>query len=171
MPDYYGTTGDADAYHAAHGNTAWTGSAELKAAALLRGSVYVDSLGRKLLPSGIWVTMFVGKKTGARTQLRSWPRTDAVDIDGNAIGANEIPVEVLQATYEAALREIAAPGSLMPDFTPSAQVKREKAGPWEEEYFEPAAGTNPDQPIITAILDILAPLLIARFGWPVMLVI
>lgn len=34
----------------------------------------------------------------------------------NAIPATEVPIEIIHATYEAALRELASPGSLSPDF-------------------------------------------------------
>lgn len=172
MPDFYGTLAGANAYHAARGNAAWTGADDVKTAALTRGSAYVDSLGRQQLqPSGRWRTLWPGMKTGGRAQVLDWPRTDASDYEGNAIGANEIPIEVEQATYEAALRELVAPGSLNPDYVPSAQVKREKAGPWEEEYFEPSAGVNPNQPVISAILDMLAPLLGARLVLPAIMVV
>lgn len=172
MPDLYGTLDGANAYHVAHGNAAWTGTDELKTAALVRGSAYVDSLGRQQMqPSGYWRTLWPGTKTGGRAQALDWPRTGASDYEGNAIGPNEVPIEVQHATYEAALRELVAPGSLTPDYVPAAQVKREKAGPWEEEYFEPGAGVNPNQPVISTILDLLAPLLGARLVPPAIVVV
>ncbi|MNL80454.1 hypothetical protein D3C87_2073130 [compost metagenome] len=76
-----------------------------------------------------------------------------------------------QATYEAALRELTAPGSLNPDYVPATLVKREKSGPWEEEYFGPSDGTNPVQPVISAILDLLAPLLGGRRFFPAIMVV
>lgn len=168
--DYYGTVAGADAYHLARGNTAWTGATLLKQAALLRASVYVDSLGRKQLKSGTWVTLFPGTKTGGRAQVRDWPRTNAFDIGGNAIDAGTVPIEVEQATYEAALREVATPGSLSPDYVPASLVKREKAGPWEEEYFGPADGINPNQPILSIVLALLAPVMRSSFGLAIMVV-
>jgi hypothetical protein len=172
MPDLYGTLAGANAYHLEHGNAAWTGTDEAKTAALVRASAYVDSLGRQqMLPPGVWRTLWPGTKTGGRAQALDWPRTDASDYEGNAIGPAEIPIEVVHATYEAALRELTAPGSLNPDYTPSALVKREKAGPWEEEYFEPGAGANPNQPVISIILDLLAPLLGARLLPPAIMVV
>jgi hypothetical protein len=172
MPDFYGTLAGANAYHAARGNAAWTGTEDAKTAALVRGSAYVDSLGRQQLqPSGRWRLLWPGTKTGGRAQALDWPRTGATDYEGNAIGPMDIPIEVEQATYEAALRELTTPGSLTPDYTPSGLVKREKAGPWEEEYFEPGAGVNPEQPVISVILDMLAPLLGARLVLPAIMVV
>lgn len=163
MPDFYSTVAEADAYHEARGNTAWAGTA--KEAALLRASVYIDSLGLQQLPSGTWVSRFPGVKTGSRAQVREWPRTGAVDYEGTPIPAGEVPIEVRQATYEAALRELTEPGSLNPDYVPASLVKRDKAGPWEEEYFAPAEGTNPNQPILSIVLALLAPVLRRRgFG-------
>lgn len=163
MPDFYGTVTDADAYHSARGNTAWaTPPSTDKEAALLRASVYVDSLGRQQLASGTWATLFPGVKTGGRGQVREWPRTGAVDIEGIAIPSTEIPIEVMQATYEAALRERVEPGSLSPDYVPASLVKRDKAGPWEEEYFAPAEGTNPNQPVLSIVLALLAPVMRRR---------
>ena len=171
MPDFYGTLAAADAYHAARGNAAWTGTDAAKTAALVRGSAYVDSLGRQLQPSGLWINLWPGTKTGGRAQALDWPRTGAADYEGNAIGPTEIPIEVEQATYEAAVRELSTPGSLNPDYVPAALVKREKAGPWEEEYATPVAGENPMQPVISAVLDLLAPLLGGRRFFPAIMVV
>jgi hypothetical protein len=171
MPDFYGTLAGANAYHAARGNAAWTGTDDAKTAALVRGSGYVDSLGRQQQPSGYWLILWPGNKTGGRVQSLDWPRTNAADYEGNAIPADQVPIEVEQATYEAALRELTAPGSLNPDYVPAALVKREKSGPWEEEYFAPGEGSNPTQPVISAILDLLAPLLGSRRFFPAIMVV
>ena len=93
MADFYGTLIAADAYHLARGNTTWTGTDELKNAAMLRGTEYIDQAYRSDFP---------GEKTGQRAQLREWPRVDAVDINGNYIPTDEVPDEVPDATYEAA---------------------------------------------------------------------
>lgn len=171
MPDYYGTVADADAYHAARGNTAWTGETSLKEAALLRASVYVDSLGRVAIGCGGSTPVFAGAKAGGRAQVREWPRLNATDGSFNAIPSDEVPIEILQATYEAGLRELVAPGSLSPDYVPAALVKREKAGPWEEEYFAPLDGVIPTRPILSIVMDLLAPLLVSRCGWPAIMVV
>lgn len=171
MPDFYGTLADANAYHVAHGNIAWTGTDEVKTAALVRGSAYVDSLGRRQQPLGNWLILWPGNKTGGRAQALDWPRTNACDYEGNTIATDEVPIEVKQATYEAALRELIAPGSLNPDYVPATLVKREKSGPWEEEYFGPNDGSNPVQPVISAILDLLAPLLGGRRFFPAIMVV
>lgn len=173
MPDFYGSVQAADAYHAARGNTAWTGDDMAKQAALIRASAYIDGRYRKQFPSGRWESLFPGAKTEGRGQIREWPRTDAVDYTGAALPADKEPIEVEYAAYEAALRELAAPGSLSPDFVASSLIKSEKVGPLETTYAVPEANTGAaaSRPVITIIDEIIAPVLVARFTTPAVLVI
>lgn len=165
MPDYYGTQAAADAYHAARGNAAWAAAISAdKLAALVRGSAYVDSLGIDARPCGAMLSRWPGTKTGGRAQSLAWPRTGATDIEGFAIDPATVPVEVEQAAYESALRELVAPGSLLPDFTPAQQVKREKVDVIEVEYAA-TGGTqqiplNPNAPVVSAVLQLLAAVMI-----------
>ena len=149
MADFYGTLIAADAYHLARGNTTWTGTDELKNAALLRGTEYIDQAYRSDFP---------GNKTGQRDQLREWPRVDAVDINGNYIPTDEVPDEVPDATYEAALRELVSPNSLQPDYNPAGQRKSVKVDVIAIEYSAPH-GVQSGMPVITVIRGILAPIL------------
>ncbi|AVY67168.1 DnaT-like ssDNA-binding protein [Xanthomonas translucens] len=157
----YGTLADADAYHLARGNAAWANGTEAaRTAALVRGTDYVDGRYRVLLPSGRWASMFPGVRTAGRGQPNEWPRTGAVDYDGDPIQPDEIPVEVECATYEAALRELVKPGSLSPDFVSSALAVRKKVGPIEVEYSDKTVeGNVPNRPVVTVIDEILGPLL------------
>ncbi|PPU41828.1 DnaT-like ssDNA-binding protein [Xanthomonas arboricola] len=157
----YGTLEGADAYHLVRGNAAWAaGSEEARRSSLVRGTDYIDGRYRVLLSSGRWQSMFPGVRTDGRGQANEWPRTGAVDYDGNPIAADVVPIEVEHAAYEAALRELIEPGSLSPDYVASAQVTREKVGPIEVSYgASTAAGSTPNRPIIPGIDEILAPLL------------
>ncbi|CZT29839.1 DnaT-like ssDNA-binding protein [Pseudomonas cerasi] len=160
MPDFYGTVADADAYHAARANTAWNGDDKPKQAALIRASAYIDGKFQAQNSCGRWESLFSGAKTGGRAQALQWPRTGATDTEGYEIPTEEIPVEVVQATYEAALREIAVPGSLSPDYVASAAIKRQKVDVLEIEYQ--AASTDvgvPTRPVITVVDELIAPLL------------
>lgn len=172
MPDYYGSLAGADAYHLARGNADWTGTDEAKAAALVRGSQYIDGRYRKRFASGRWMSLFPGVKTGSRAQSLEWPRTGAVDYEGAAIGDAEVPTEVEQATYEATLRELVSPGSLSPDYVSADRVTKEKVGPIELQYGD-AAGADavPTRPVITAIDEIIAPVLTARYFGPGVVVV
>ncbi|WP_115560020.1 DnaT-like ssDNA-binding protein [Xanthomonas arboricola] len=157
----YGTLEGADAYHLARGNTDWSaGSEQARTAALVRGTDYIDGRYRILMPSGRWQSMFPGVRTDGRGQPNEWPRTGAVDYDGNPIPGDSVPGEVERATYEAALRELARPGSLSPDFVATETVTREKVGPIEVSYADGGvAGQPANRPVVPAIDEILAPLL------------
>ncbi|SDU02215.1 DnaT-like ssDNA-binding protein [Pseudomonas moraviensis] len=173
MPDFYGTVAAADAYHAARANAAWTGDDVAKQAALIRASVYIDGRYRKLLASGVWQSLFPGVKTEGRGQAREWPRTGAEDYEGHAIPPDQVPVEVEQATYEAALRELVEPGSLSPDFVAASTVKRQKVGPIEEEFSVAAGadGAASVRPVISIIDEMIAPVLVARYTLPAVFVV
>ncbi|WP_370599560.1 DnaT-like ssDNA-binding protein [Pseudomonas nitroreducens] len=166
MADFYGTVAGADAYHQARGNAAWTGTDEAKTAALTRASAYIDGLGTQM-PVTQCVLVFPGKKVGGRGQALQWPRTGAVDREGDPIDAGSVPTEVEQATYEAALRELVKPGSLNPDYVATTAVKRAKVGPLETEFFGPAEGDDqPNKPYVGIINDILAPIMAWRCPCP-----
>jgi hypothetical protein len=173
MPDFYGTVAAADAYHAARANAAWAGDDVAKQAALIRASVYIDGRYRKLLASGMWQSLFPGVKTEGRRQAREWPRTGAEDYEKHAIPSDQVPVEVEQATYEAALRELVEPGSLSPDFVAASTVKRQKVGPIEEEFSVGAGsdGAASVRPVISIIDEMIAPVLVARYTLPAVFVV
>lgn len=152
MADYYGSLEEATAYMAARGY-AWTGSDADKEAALLRGSEYVDSLG--LVKPCFWV----GSKTGGRAQVRQWPRTGAVDGFGEPIANDEVPQEIIEASYQAAYRELASPGSLSPDYIASDTFKSAKVGPLEVTYATSSDGSIPTKPVVSVINDLIGPLM------------
>lgn len=103
---------------------------------------------------------FSGKKTGGRSQAREWPRTGASDVECNEIDPNEVPVEVLNSTFEAALRELANPGYLSPDYVASQRVVSESVGPISTTYSDKDVITAEDmRPVVTLIDDIMSSLL------------
>lgn len=157
----YGTNLAADAYHLARGNTAWAAlTSDQKDATRLRGSVYID---------GRYALKFPGTKTGGRAQERAWPRTGAEDWEGAAIDPSVVPLEIEQASYEAALIEATTPGSLSPTISASGLVRSETVGPISTEYFEPKGGVIDLRPMVTLIDGILAPI-ITRIVVPVLVV-
>lgn len=171
MPEFYGTVAAADAYHAARGNTAWTGDDMAKQAALARASAYIDGLGTQLPSTGCALS-FPGRKAGGRGQALQWPRVGAEDRDGYPIDAESVPGEIEQAVYEGALRELAKPGSLNPDYIASKAVKRAKVGPLETEFFGPEATEGqPNKPVVGIINDILAPIMVLRCPLPAVVVV
>ena len=147
-PEFYGTAIAAAAYHTSRGNTGWADSpTDAAEAALIRASVWLDGTYGHRWP-------------GARVdgdQYLAWPRTGATDKDGFAIIDTTTPRSVEHATYEAALREMATPGSLSPDVTPSSGVKSETVGPISITYRD---GTGSDfRPIASVVDDLLVGLI------------
>ena len=161
MPDFYGSVAAADAYHLARANAAWVGDEAAKQAALIRASAYIDGKYQSQNSCGRWESLFSGTKTGGRAQALQWPRTGASDTEGHAIPADEVPIEIEQAAYEAALREIALPGSLSPDYVAARSIKREKVGPLETEFAvsDASSGAGSVRPVITIVDELLATLL------------
>lgn len=118
---------------------------------LLVASEYIDAMYRSQFP---------GSKTGGRSQVRDWPRTGARDRDCNSIDTTEIPIEVINATYEAAYREQQDPGSLMPDYVAAERVVSETVGSISTTYARSGVMKASDSwPVIGKIDGILAPLL------------
>lgn len=97
----YISAADATTYHTAHGNASWTGTDAAKEAALVRATAWLDA-------------RYLSRWPGARytsTQALEWPRSGAVDRDGNDISAM-VPTALKNALCEAALKEIVQAGSL-----------------------------------------------------------
>ncbi len=137
---------DADAYHLARGATAWAaGVTADKEAALRRATAWID---------GAYGERWPGYRTNRRAQLLDWPRTNAYDAEGEAIGTTELPVELIQATCEAALRELVTPGGLSPDVTQASIVRSEQVGPLAVTYAA-SASISASRPVVTVIEDIL----------------
>lgn len=141
----YATVAEADTYFAARGLTPQWTAVENKEAALVRGSDYIDQRYRQRLPSGQWVSLFSGQKSGGRGQYREWPRDGAVDYYGEPVPDGVIPDEVKYAAIEAALREGTNPGSLLPDYDPTTAqgaITKERVGPIAVEYADPQGGDS-----------------------------
>ena len=157
---FYGSASAFQAYCTARGYTVPAGDVEQ---ALTRSSAYID---------GMYASRFPGRKAGGRSQELAWPRVGATDAEGEIIASGEVPIEVDHAAYEAALRELRAPGSLNPDYVASQAVKREAIGPISTEYF--GSGSAGDvRPVLGVIDGLLAGLLTSplhaatQTSWPV----
>lgn len=146
----YASLVEAAAYHSARGNSTWTGTDALKEAALIRATQWID---------GRYGDQWPGTRRHLREQALDWPRVDAYDRDGTYVDVDTIPPEVLNATCEAALRELVTPGSLSPDVTPgTAKVLTEVKGiKWTP--LRAAAGVQDMTITITAVDRILSPLI------------
>ena len=109
--------------------------------------------------SALYGSLFPGVRTYGRAQGLPWPRTGASDNEGRVIGPNEMPIEYREAVAEATLREMAIPGSILPDVAAGGAVKRKKLGAMEVELAvsDGAAAPGPRLPFIDAILAPLLP--------------
>jgi hypothetical protein len=151
--DSYASTAEASAYADSRGLTfAVAGDdAPLAEQALRRATAWVDATYRARFP---------GYRVNAREQALEWPRYDAYDTEGNYIESTVVPVEIINATIEAAIREKASPGALSPDVTPGTVKKRVRVeGAVEVEYAVGAGGVRSQVPISTVIDGLLGSLL------------
>lgn len=136
--DVYVSVEEFKAYHDARGNSYADYQDDAIEAALVRGSQYIDAqYGAK----------FPGQKTGGRSQTLAWPRelydgSYVRDQEGFEIMPDEIPVEIQDATCEAALREAASPNSLMPDLERGGAITKLAAGSVEVDYATNAPTTT-----------------------------
>lgn len=109
MASFYGSAMGFITYCSERGYAAPTDVLEIEAK-LIIASEWIDAIYRSNFP---------GIKTDGREQEREWPRRGAYDIYYYDIPVDEVPREVIFATYEAALREFDSPGALSKDYTPS----------------------------------------------------
>lgn len=153
----YETIENAAAYAAARGlsfSISGAPAIALAEQAMRRATTWLD---------GAYRGRFSGWRKNRREQALEWPRSGASDQDCNAIADDEIPVEIKHATIEAAVRELAKPGSLSPDVTPG-KIKKSVAisGAVAVEYAVGAADVQDQRPVMTVVDGILAPLLGSR---------
>ena len=166
----YIAVADADTFHANLLNTAWAAAVlATKEAALRRATSYIDNVYRP---------RFVGVRTNRRLQALEWPRTGAyysappvgdmpyglggASYSGlygyDTIAVNAIPVEIANATCEAALREVTDPGSLNPDLEKGGAIThRLKAGSVEVEYRGGTSALTVYTAISRALSGLLTP--------------
>lgn len=98
------------------GITLASGDAE---AALVRATAWIDSTYR---------TRFQGQRVKFRLQGLEWPRVGVADMSGFFVPYTEVPIEIVRATCEAAIRELAEAGSLAPDLDRGGNIKELGAG-------------------------------------------
>lgn len=125
----YGNAADFREYHISRGKDLpvdWLDD-ELVDAALLVSSEWID---------GIYGSQFSGYKTGGFEQEREWPRSSAWadNYPIHVFGTTDIPTRVVQATYEAAFRQLTTPGSLMVDYKPGKYKSVQIDGALSVEY-------------------------------------
>lgn len=148
----YASVADADEYFSDRGSTTWSaGTPTTKAEALIRATAAIDAT---------YGNRFTGYRSNGRDQELQWPRTQAYDQESYLLPSDEVPTEVVKATFEASVRELAEPGSMAPDLERGGQVKSLKAGSVAIEY-----GDNADATTTYTLIDgILSGLLVTGDG-------
>lgn len=118
-----------------------------------------DDITGDLLVASEWLDgkyqpLFPGLKVGLRDQVREWPRVGANDIYGYYLPSDAVPREMINATYEAAIRQGRNPGSLTIDFTPGKYKRVSVDGAISVDYtqFTWAADVQTQIAIVEAIL-------------------
>lgn len=129
--DSYVAVTDANSYHTAMGNSAWTGADTLKEVALRRATQYIDSQYRFRGERLLLTQSLEFPRVGVTNLLPDWPMKNLV-----------------AATCELALRALT--NTLMSD-TVAESVRREKVGPIETEYFR-NDGAQPRYAIVDKLL-------------------
>lgn len=119
-------------------------------AAILRATTWLD---------GAYQARFPGVRTHGRQQGLQWPRKHASDAEGGAIAPDEVPTEIIAASCEAAIREMAAPGALSPIVTPGKIMSAASVTGAVSVQYKAGGGVDGQRQVLTAIDDILAPLI------------
>lgn len=112
----YASESDLGTYTDDRGITLAGGDAE---AALIRASTFIDARYGELFP---------GYRKSGRSQGLQWPRAAAYDVGNWLIPEDEVPTEIIHATCEAAIRELANPNSLLPDLERGGAIQSIRAG-------------------------------------------
>lgn len=122
-----------------------------------------DKIKSALLVASEWLdgqfeTLWIGYKTEGFKQERSWPRTAAstVYFPYYNYEKNEIPEQVVKATYEAAYRECNEQGCLQTDFKPSRYKNVSVSGAVAVEYNDlvfSSADSQLEIPIIQKLME------------------
>lgn len=147
---FYGTFAGYVAYWAERGTTVLSLQPAVEAG-LLVASEYLDGNYRRMFP---------GQKTGLRAQAREWPRNGAYDYIMQTIQSDEIPDEMIRATYETASRQLATPGSLRTDSTLGTSIQSVAVSGAVSVVYAGAARVEDLQLSIPVVDAILAPILL-----------
>lgn len=149
MVDFYGTAVGYVAYWTARGTVPDDTTPKIEAA-LLVASEYLDANYR---------SFYAGTKVNGRSQKRDWPRQAAYDVNYDQIADDEIPDEIDEATYQAASRELATPGSLRTDAIMGKAIQSVSIDGAVSVVYAGAGSIADLQPTFPAIDAILAPIL------------
>ena len=135
----YVSVADCAAYAADRGLTFPDSPSGIAEQAIVRASAAIDAK---------YGNRFPGERLKLRDQGLEWPRAYAYDRACNLIASDAVPVEIVNATCEAAVRELASPGGLMPDLERGGQIRSLQAGSVRVEY-----GSNAEARTTFTLID------------------
>ena len=135
----YGSVADCDTYHAALGNTTWTGTAAAKEQALLRAMAWIET------------QLWKGNKTEYDNPL-AWPRDNVSDEDGYTVPDDEVPARVVNCLYEAALIELLSAGALRPALERGGMVTSFSLDGVFSESYSTGAPAGTSYSVLTGLL-------------------
>lgn len=144
----YISVDDCNTYCADRGLTFATSPTSLGEQAIVRATAALDAMYRARFP---------GYRTDGRSQGLEWPRTAAYDVDWYPINNDEVPIEVKNAVCEMAVRELADPGSMLPDLDRGGQVQSLRAGTVEIVYGSNAVARTTFQLVDGIMARLLGP--------------
>jgi len=125
---------EANSFHADRGNTAWAGTDNVKEAALIKATDYIEqTYGHK------WLGELISPH-----QSLSWPRENVPNV-----ASDEIPVKLKQAVCTLALEALTT--DLNPALARGGLVKREKVDVIEVEYMD-GAKSETKRPAVDGLL-------------------
>lgn len=98
---------------------------------------------------------FIGEPASAQQALE-WPRSDAW-FRGEELPDDTIPRQIVEAMCEAAIRELAKPGSMSPDLKRGGRIKAVGAGSARVEFMDGAPAETTFKTIDGKLAALLAP--------------
>jgi len=128
---------------------------------------YDETTDSAILRASLWLSTYPewdgAMACGRGLQGLSWPRSGVTDCNGDSVPDDEVPAEVKQATYLAALAELSSPGILSPTITPGKQQRSVSVDvisvtymtPQEQGFTSSKDPIDTLRPMLTAINDLL----------------
>jgi len=100
-----------------------------------------------------------GYRTSGRSQALAWPRAGATDGEGEDIASTEIPIEIVNACCEIAVREIVTPGYTNPDVVLADRIKSEAIDTIRTEYVVGSNTAEASRPVMLIVDAMIAGLI------------
>lgn len=150
--DAFASLATVETYAEAHGKSDWTDSTDddAKEQAIRRATSWLST-----------AFTWKGYRANGRDQALAFPRRDVEDAEGEAVSSDEIPAEIVHATCEAAVYELANPGGLSPAVTLTDRVRSEQVGSLRVEYANAPMTAEAVRPVLLKVRELVSGLVAA----------